>query len=387
MLVDQLVEAFGAPAAAAAAAAARRRLDEADAAAAQGARCWHRLREAALLVLGNLLTASDGAALDVPAVRAEASAALDAVLARELRPEAIAAAAAAAAAAAEGGDASGGDDAAAGAAALLVGRALWLGARAAPLATAAQKQALLAAAAAAAAAPALPAAAKVGACRALAELAPAVAADTSSGGAAALAAALPGAYAGLVAVLRGATDETAHLALGTLAALVRADTAAGRSGGGGGAAAASNGNGSGCGSGGAVVAARHVMELAGPVLEVWSANVQDPLVAEEGLDVLSALAACPDCLPQLAAHAVPVLARVVASPRGQPPMLVEASLNLLEALVRPSAPAVAEAVARAALAPAAALLAAADDASEACAATNFLTQLVGRAVCLLGARG
>lgn len=115
------------------------------------------------------------------------------------------------------------------------------------------------------------------------------------------------------------------------------------------------------------------MQLAGPVLEVWSANVADPLVAgegeeplahclsgrtllaqrsllqltvvvitqawlyfrgtcntnaahsiqhtytqthiraDEGLEVLRALASCPRCLPQLAEHAVPVLTRVSLS--------------------------------------------------------------------------
>ena len=32
--------------------------------------------------------------------------------------------------------------------------------------------------------------------------------------------------------------------------------------------------------------------------------------ADEGLEVLRALAACPSCLPQLAEHAIPVLTRV-----------------------------------------------------------------------------
>jgi hypothetical protein len=59
-------------------------------------------------------------------------------------------------------------------------------------------------------------------------------------------------------------------------------------------------------------------------------------------------------------------------------MLVEASLNLLEVLAQPHAPGVAAAVSRAALAPAAALLAGGDDASEACAATGLMVQLVRR---------
>jgi len=69
---------------------------------------------------------------------------------------------------------------------------------------------------------------------------------------------------------------------------------------------------------------------------------------------------------------------VVESPKDQPPMLVEASLNLLEVLAQPHAPEVAAAVARATLAPTAALLGATDDSSEACAATGLLVQLVSR---------
>jgi hypothetical protein len=94
--------------------------------------------------------------------------------------------------------------------------------------------------------------------------------------------------------------------------------------------------------------------------------------------VLRALASCPRCLPQLAQHAIPVLTQVVERPQGQPPMLVEASLNLLDALCQPHAPEVAAAVARASLAPAAALLGATDDASEASAAAGLLVQLVSR---------
>jgi len=53
----------------------------------------------------------------------------------------------------------------------------------------------------------------VGACRALAELAPAVPKPV-------LQPLLPGAYTGLLRMLRGSTEETTHLVLGTLAALV-----------------------------------------------------------------------------------------------------------------------------------------------------------------------
>ncbi|KAI8468293.1 MAG: armadillo-type protein [Monoraphidium minutum] len=327
ILVDTLLEEFDGPALEAALGAVTRRIAEADEAAAKGAPRWYRLREAALLVLGNMVAAADGAPMRDARVRGEARAILDSLLRRELAPEAVAAAAAAG-----GGEAG---------TALLIGRALWLGARLHPLATPEQKQALLQAAAAGVSG-ALPVAAKVGALRALSHLAPAVPPH-------ALRPLLPRAFAGLLALLGGSSEETMHLVLGTLAALVQVDTE---------------------------VAAQHVMQLAGPVLEAWSANVADPLVADEGLDVLRALASCPRCLPELARHALPVLAAVIQSPRSQPPMLVEASLNLLEVLTQPSAPDVAAAVCRAALAPAAELLGSTDDASEACAATALLVQLL-----------
>lgn len=60
----------------------------------------------------------------------------------------------------------------------------------------------------------LPVAAKVGACRALAELAPAVPKP-------ALQPLLPNVYGGLLGLLRESSEETAHLALGTIAALVQ----------------------------------------------------------------------------------------------------------------------------------------------------------------------
>lgn len=40
-------------------------------------------------------------------------------------------------------------------------------------------------------------------------------------------------------------------------------------------------------------------QLSGPLLHVWSTHVADPLVSEDALDVLSALAQHPGCLEPL----------------------------------------------------------------------------------------
>ncbi len=132
------------------------------------------------------------------------------------------------------------------------------------------------------------------------------------------------------------------------------------------------------------------MQLAAPILQVWAANASDPLISGDALDVLQALAACPKCLGPLAQHATPALAQVVTNPANQPPMLLEASLDLLAALVRPAASAVAgdgrvvaAAVAAAVLVPAAALAAASDDAGAVQSATQLLIELVGGAFVML----
>lgn len=83
------------------------------------------------------------------------------------------------------------------------------------------------------------------------------------------------------------------------------------------------------------VASQCILQLAGPVLEVWAANVADPLVSGDALEVLESLASYPACLPTLARHAAPTLSRIIAGPGSQPPMLVEASLDLLTVLVKP----------------------------------------------------
>jgi hypothetical protein len=80
--------------------------------------------------------------------------------------------------------------------------------------------------------------------------------------------------------------------------------------------------------------------------QVWERHVADPLLSEDALDLLSRLAASPACLPALAAHTLrplsDTLSRAAAAGGGsggqqqqQQPVLVEASCDLLAALVQP----------------------------------------------------
>lgn len=120
----------------------------------------------------------------------------------------------------------------------------------------------------------MPPAVQIGACNALAHIAPAVRP-------AALAPLLPGLYAGLVGLIAGSSEETLNLVLETLAALLRADARA--------AAKLSNpnldSNAAAPASAGEPVAARHLPAIAGPVLEAWAANVSDPLISGDSLEV------------------------------------------------------------------------------------------------------
>lgn len=90
---------------------------------------------------------------------------------------------------------------------------------------------------------------------------------------------------------------------------------------------------------------------------MWLQHTSDPLIAPDAQDVIDALARHPQCLPSLVQAATPTLAAILqrgamlrlakqqrqpppsaASIAGVPeetPMLIEASLELLGALVKP----------------------------------------------------
>jgi hypothetical protein len=93
-------------------------------------------------------------------------------------------------------------------------------------------------------------------------------------------------------------------------------------------------------------------------MQVWLQHTSDPLIAPDAQEVIGALASHSSCLPSLVQAAAPTLAAILqrgaarrlAKQQGQPlsaaaagsealpdesPMLVEASLDLLGALVQP----------------------------------------------------
>ncbi|KAG2485990.1 hypothetical protein HYH03_015313 [Edaphochlamys debaryana] len=333
MLLGALMEAFGLEAVGCVLDAVERRAAEAEAARVAGQAGWWKLREAALLAAGCCadgfpggLEEGDGGGgrtrAAAAALRGRLQALVDGTLAVDMQGASTNP--------------------------LLLGRALWLGARLHPALRPDQRAALLAAAAGALGS-GLPLPVKIGACRVLAALASRVPPSVLSPLAPAL-------YGGAVALLGTATEESLNLALEALPPLIRADPAA---------------------------AAAALPSLAGPVLQVWSRFVADPLVSESALSVLQALARVPACIGPLAQLALPPLAAVLAQPLGQPPGLLEGCLGLLAALVRPGTPEVVAAVAGACLGPCLALLpggrhAGADDSSGALAhgATELVVELL-----------
>ncbi len=222
---------------------------------------------------------------------------------------------------------------------------------------------------------------RIGACRALVRLLPLVARQQQQG----VSQVLPSLYSGLVRLLGDSSEETLHLVLETLAAVVRNDKDAVIT--------------QVCvrvcvrGVGDAVTAvarrwkkqdenvlrrsralllpsvAQYLGEVLNPVLHVWQRSVADPLIGEDAFSVLAALAAQPPCLVPLVSHVsavrgparhtrgralrplppllcvgccapqlLPALVGVISAPKQQPPMMVEASLQLLRALIkRPTA--------------------------------------------------
>ncbi|KAF8072465.1 Ipo9 [Scenedesmus sp. PABB004] len=360
LVLVELADTFGVAALVLLLEAVSRRLAEADAAAAAGQASWWAMREAAIMALGacsdQLVQAVASGAL--PA--AQLQQAVDALLQRDLAPLAATGAALQAQQQPVPPPQLGDDGQQ-----LLAGRALCVGARLQEVATPAQREALLQAAAAAVVAGSS-ATVSIGAFRALACLCPAAPA-------AGLAALLPQLLPALVRLLGAAEEESLHLVLEVLAAVIDAAGARGAPG----------------------LAPEQALAVAQPVLQVWVAHTADPLIAPDAQAVIAAIAAHPACLPGLAAAAAPTLAGILArgaAARGaaraaapppaaqgageEGPMLVEASLDLLGTLVDPGQPAVAAELCRGVLGPVLALLSASDDPSELNSAVQLLLQLL-----------
>ncbi|GIL86369.1 hypothetical protein Vretifemale_14670 [Volvox reticuliferus] len=288
LLIDSLMQAFNLDAAGALVDAVERRTQEAAASQAAGQAGWWKLREAALLALGCCVASFPGGVGDgrggggrgqrqratMAGLQSRLQLLVDEVLRADLQGPLINP--------------------------LLVGRAMWLAARLQPILRPDQQGPLLAAAAAGLNSH-LPSPVKIGACRVLASLAPRVPAEVLGPLADSL-------YGGLLALLTCSGEEALNLVLESMVPLVKADPTA---------------------------AARALPALLTPLLQVWSRYVTDPLLAESSLEVLAVLARVPQCLGPLTQQVLPVVAKVVQQPRGQPDGLVEGCLDLLAMLVRP----------------------------------------------------
>ncbi|KAG1664011.1 hypothetical protein FOA52_010527 [Chlamydomonas sp. UWO 241] len=329
LLLDQSHEAFGRDALIATLDAVERRMGEAAAARAAGQPDWWRLREAALLALGASsdqlgqlarLSARSSQPGGAPSPRGAAGAAVPVrvhVLMGDMLSQDL-----------QGSELN----------PFLAGRALWAAAKLSragflsgsgscsggggvhPLAHSFLASAL------AGVQPRVPGPVRIGALRVLACLVPQCARGPSaspsspapSPGSNPLTAVLPGLYEGLLSLLSDSTEESMHLVLETLTVVLKTDRDA--------------------------VVATYLPQVALPVLQAWSAHVSDPVIGEDALEVLAALAAARGCLEPLAQHVLPTLAQVVGSPDAQPPMLVEGALDLMRTLLGPRRKDVASAV-------------------------------------------
>lgn len=181
----------------------------------------------------------------------------------------------------------------------LVGRALWLAAKMTDVIPQEHLTPFLHAAATGISGE-MPAPVKIGACKALVHMCAAASPQ-------ALQPMLSGLYSGLVGLLHHTNEETLNLVLETLAAVVRSDTS---------------------------VAAQHLPQIAGPVLQIWSANVSDPLISGDALDVVEALARIRECAVPLAQQIAPSIVQILSEPQPRHSMLPEASLDLLTSVAR-----------------------------------------------------
>uniref|UniRef100_A0A383VNQ8 Importin N-terminal domain-containing protein n=1 Tax=Tetradesmus obliquus TaxID=3088 RepID=A0A383VNQ8_TETOB len=380
LLLCELSEDFGSPALSAVLEAVSRRLAEADAAAAAAAAAgqsgaaaaagsWWAMREACIMALGACSDQLVQAVLGQSLSAQQMQQVLDTLLQRDLQPllqynitqhqqqqqQQLQL----------------GDEGAQ----FVAGRALWTGAKLQEVATAQQRELLLRAAATAvitnASGPVT-----ISAFRALAMLCPA----TSPGQLQPLLSPLLGS---LVTLLAAAEEESLHLVLEVLEAVIAAAAAGGQGG----------------------LSPEQAMAVAQPVLQAWVAHTSDPLISPDAQAVIAAIAAHPACLPSLAAAAAPTLAGILSSgaaarqakrqglrPRlaaaaaaaaaaaggavEEAPMLVEASLDLLGTLLQPEQPAVAAELTRGILGPVLHLLLASDDPSELNSAAQLLLQLL-----------
>ncbi|KAK9862534.1 hypothetical protein WJX84_000998 [Apatococcus fuscideae] len=120
---------------------------------------------------------------------------------------------------------------------------------------------------------------------------------------------LPALHQGLLQLLNTTGEETLHLALECLTAVIKADPSA---------------------------AAALEPQLSPKLLTLWSEHVHDPLLSIDAVEAIDALAKVPGVLPNLQERAVPTLVSLLQDPGKLADGLVSGAIDLVSTLLAPS---------------------------------------------------
>ena len=279
LLLDEMLESGEAQGLAAVGDAVQRRIQEAAAAKQAGDPSWWRLREASLLAAGAVAERC----VQLKRKNKPLPASIDPVLASAAVVE---------------------NDLAPGSNAppFVIGRGLWLLYKWAPVLPPEVRSAALRVGCAALATPGCPALVQAGACQAVARLFKGATPED-------IQAISEQAFSGLAQLLPSTEEDSLHLVVGTLSALVKVDP------------------------GSAARWAHHVIPA---ILKIWVDNIADPLLGEDAEELLRLLASTPGCLEILQSTALPTLSDVIANPAPHSPLLISGCLDTIALILRPS---------------------------------------------------
>ncbi|GJP46501.1 hypothetical protein CLOM_g5781 [Closterium sp. NIES-68] len=141
---------------------------------------------------------------------------------------------------------------------------------------------------------------RIGACRALSRLVPNMQAQD-------LRPVLPAIYTGISDMLPEVSDDTLHLALELLTAVIRSDEE---------------------------VTAQMEPVVTSALLGIWAEHVNDPVISSDTSDALEAMADLPACIESILRAAIPPLSAIFAKPEEQPNGLVAGGMELLTMLLK-----------------------------------------------------